>query len=266
MYIRPHGGNVGFGTFFSFDLGVNQTLLGGNVGGFIDYDGAPGVGNAVGSAKCCIRVSSYESDTFDSWTQAFFRETNYILKFNMTDNDVKLTNVVVSENDADTFTTQVEDEFFVEAYQCDNFARVTTPLAIQQNEQLIVCLKPSHPDNLDVVHITNFNLAISAGVINTDGYINYDAVTFGTTTWFTNTPLTTVKTQGKIIMIIAPVIAQFFIQGYTTIDVTGNAFLEFDSGKHAAPVSTFYRMTAGLDVEVETGCFSLLLKTVRAMF
>jgi len=35
------------------------------------------------------------------------------------------------------------------------------------------------------------------------------------------------------IMIITPVLAQFFIQSHTAISVSGNCFLEFDSAKEA---------------------------------
>lgn len=236
MYILPHGGNIGFGSYYSYDIGVNQTLLGDDVGGFVTYTGDAFTGNAAGSARCCIRVSTFESETYDQWTQAFFRETNFILNFNMTDNKIELNNIVVSENDPDSFITRVDDEFKIDVYQCDNFTRVTTPLAIQQDDPIVVCLEPSHPDDLDVVHITNFNLAISGGTINTADYILYDAVTFGTTTWSVNI-LTNVRIQEKLIMVSAPVIAQFFISGKTSIDVTGNAFFEFDSAKRVVTAS-----------------------------
>ena len=83
----------------------------------------------------------------------------------MTENGFDLTNITISENTADTFDTNVDTDFSVHACQCQNFACVIFPQAIQQDESLIMCLEPMHSQGMaNVVHMSNFNIKMYAGL------------------------------------------------------------------------------------------------------
>jgi len=264
VYIQDVGSNFGWGSFYAYELGLNSTLIGSDTT-FLFGDGLSQSADATGQVRCCTRISTYESNTHHGMLEAFYKETNFVFNYDLTQNVIQLGNVSVADANAlDNFTADSDTDFSIDSYQCNNFVAVATPHAIIQNSNLVVCIEPSHTNNLDVVHITNFNLLISAGTLNSNGYLSFDAVKFGTTTW-TPDPLTDVLTQGKIIMISVPIVAQFYLQGKNSVDVTGNAFLEFDSSKTDAPIGSFFNMEVDLEVETSAGCFSALLKKFRAL-
>jgi len=266
VYIGDLGSNIGYGAKFFYDIGIDKTKLGDNEGNFVTYLDTDLYGNSIGSICLCTRVSTYESETYSGMTEVFFRETNFIINFNMTQNSFDINSVAIDDNDPDGFNTDVSTAFRVNAYQCNQFVPVSTPHSISQDENVVICIEPFHPNGLDVVHISNFNLLISAGTINTSGYISYDAVSFGASGWDAQV-LTNVQESGKIKMISAPVVASFFIQGKTSIDVTGNVFLELDASKEAPPMNSFFTATIGLELGVvEGGCFHSLLIRMQNLF
>jgi len=119
-----------------------------------------------------------------------------------------------------------------------------------------------------VVHVSNFNIKVYAGSDITNDYVEYNPVWFGKGGWNSNS-LTDVKekSESDVIMISTPVIAQFFIQGHTTIKLSGDCFLEFDSVKEVrAPVITAYDMEIGVAMNAEMGCFEGLMRKIRTIF
>lgn len=97
VYLRGLGGNIGYGTILFYDIGINQTLLGDSEDSFVTLTGNPINEEVSGQAACCTRVSSYKSDTNDEWTEAFLRETNFLLNFNTLDNKVVLGDIIVTD-------------------------------------------------------------------------------------------------------------------------------------------------------------------------
>ena len=187
----------------------------------------------------------------------------------MTDNTFSLSNIQIQENDPDSFITDVDTDFSVLAYQCNNYVQTTTH-TLEQDENLVMCLKPFHPGGMaHVVHISNFNIKIFAGTSGTANYVEYNPVWFSTGGW-NHDSLTSVSEQpdpADIIMISTPVIAQFFIQSHTSISVSGNCFLEFDSNKEAkAPVFVGYGMQFGVVETAQEGCLVGLMRRIRGLF
>lgn len=244
---------------FGYSVNISQSNIGDDTGGFVFPTGP-----SIGDVKFCTRVSTWEGSV-----EVAFRETNFILSYNLTDNTFSLSNIQIQENDPDSFITDVDTDFSVLAYQCNNYVQTTTH-TLDQDENLVMCLEPFHPGGMaHVVHISNFNIKIFAGTSGTANYVEYNPVWFSTGGW-NHDSLTSVSEQpdpADIIMISTPVIAQFFIQSHTSISVSGNCFLEFDSNKEAkAPVFVGYGMQFGVVETAQEGCLVGLMRRIRGLF
>lgn len=261
VLIETDGPNLGQGDSFSYHLGLDQTKIGGNAGGLVTFTGVGSEGKSKGRIKFCTRVSSYESNI-----EVSFRESNFDIGFDLTNNIFSLGNVSIQENSPDTFQSNVQSSFQVAACQCkldfSCYSTGTNP-TIQQDDSLTICLQPTGP-NAEVVHISNFNIIMSAGSYT------YSPVGLGPGSWNSDA-LTLVSTNGSddIVKIVTPVVAQFFIQGHDSLDVTGNAFLEYDSSKGETgqgPVYAGFRLSINMFVNNGTGCFQSLFKTIKGAF
>jgi len=244
---------------FGYSVNISQSNIGDDTGGFVFPTGP-----SIGDVKFCTRVSTWEGSI-----EVAFRETNFILSYDLTNNNFALNNIQIEENDPDSFITDVDTDFSVIAYQCSNYLQ-TTSHTLQQDENLVICLEPSHPGGMaHVVHISNFNIKMYAGSAATGDYVEYNPVWFSTGGW-TSDSLTAVSEQpdpADIIMISTPVIAQFFIQSHIQINVSGNCFLEFDSAKEArAPVFVGYDMQFAVVDGREEGCLVGLIRRIRGLF
>jgi len=245
---------------FGYSVNIDQSNIGDDTGGFV-----VSTGPSTGDVKFCTRVSTWEGSI-----EVAFRETIFILSYKLTDNAFDLTNTQIQENDPDSFITDVDTDFSVLVYRCNNYVEITTPPALEQDENLVICLEPAHVGSMaHVVHISNFNLKVYAGSATTNDYVEYNPVWLSTNGWDSNS-ITDVKEKpdpDDVIMISTPVIAQFFIQGHTTIKLSGNCFLEFDSAKEArAPVIAAYDMELGVEMGAEGGCFVGLMRKIRSFF
>ena len=214
--------------------------------------------NATGSIKFCTRVSSIEGPI-----EVAFRETKFELNFDLTSNSYSLTGIYLLENTNDSFETLVDDAFAVEVCQCSNYVCYASGAApvISQDSPLILCLFPigTLPSP---IHISNFHLQLSTATVT------YDPVEFGSITWDPDivTLVSTDPTE-DIVMITTPVIAQFYVQGYTEIQASGNCFLEFDSSKtQQLPEFANFGLNIELVAEVEDGCLQKLLQRFTEMF
>lgn len=141
------------------------------------------------------------------------------------------------------------------ACECDDaFNCLSTPQTISQDESLTLCLEPTSLGDSSVVEITNFNLRMA------DGTVSYDPVSFGLLTWDADA-LTDVSLESGTnkIKIIAPVIAQFFIEDSSSIDVNGNAFLEFASKTRRTTMSPYGLNIMLGTVEAAPTCLQLLI-------
>jgi len=246
---------------FGYFVNISQANIGDDTGGFVFP-----TGNSTGDVKFCTRVSTWEGSI-----QVSFRETNFILSYDLTNNTFALDNVQFSSNIplSESFSADVDTKYSVDIYKCNNYIQ-TTAHTIQQDENLVICLEPQHPGGMaHVVHISNFNIKIFGGSAATNDYVEYNPVWFSTGGW-NHDALTSVSEQpdpSDIIMISTPVIAQFFIKGHTTINVSGNCFLEFDTAK-GNELSTFvsYDIQFSIVAVEEAGCFQKLVKRLRTLF
>jgi len=241
-------------------VNIDQSNFGDDNGEFV-----VSTGTSKYDVKFCTRVSTWEGSI-----QVAFRETIFALSYDLSNNNFALTNTQIQENDPDSFITDADSDFSVLVYQCKNYLETTSPPVLQQGEKLVICLEPTHVGSMThVVHISNFNIKVYAGSDVTNNYVEYNPVWFGTGGWNSNS-LTDVREKSEsdnVIMISTPVIAQFFIQGHTTIKLSGNCFLEFNSGKEVrAPVITAYDMEFGVAMNAEVGCFEGLMRKIKTFF
>jgi len=251
----------------AYTLNIDQAKIGADVatGTYVECDITdPGSGCSIGNIKFCTRVSSFVGSV-----EVAFRETNFDLGFNLTDNVITLASVGIEENVPDSFITDVDTAYSVNACPCDDSFTCVSASAVAQDTPLVMCIHPLHADQENAaaenVKITNFNVNIKP---TGDTDPNFDAVTFGTDSWVAS-ELVSVETDDDDfkIKITTPIIAQFYIQNIATVDVTGNAFLEFVSGKGGAPIFGDIAMEVGLAGVggYEYGCLSGLIQKFRAL-
>jgi len=246
---------------FFYDVKIIQSNIGDDSGEFVVSTGL-----SAGAIKFCTRVVTWEGSM-----QITMRETSFVLSYNLTQNTFNMNNLVIEENNPDSFITEVDSHFSVKACQCSNFACIENPPNIKQNDNLVVCLQPQHFNGLETaVKISNFNSYIVAGSVENGDYVEYNPVWFGSEGW-QHDSLTIISEDLNIpgiVMMTTPVIAQFFIQTHTSISVTGNCFLEFDAAKTDDKLSQFtnFRMWFVLKATRQEGCIANLLRRVRNFF
>jgi len=207
---------------------------------------------STGNVKFCTRVTSVEGTDL----KVAFRETNFELDFNMTDNQFQVGPITIEENDKDEFETEVQDEFLLQACQCIDQTCVDPllPSVVFQNTPLIFCVYVTHDDTgvAETVEISNIDVLIEADDIN------YQPVTMGSETWDPNA-LTVVNSFGSKVEVITNLITDFFTEGKTSIDVSGNAFLVFVEGSARLEMSGF-GMVVDIEGEAQEGCIQKLVQ------
>jgi len=254
--VRIFGESTG-SSFFNYSADLFQNTGASFTGGF-DHPNSDG----TGSLKFCTRVSTWENSI-----QVAFRETNFVLSYDMSDNGFSLLNVEIEDNNPDSFETDVIDSYSIQTCQCSNFLCFDSPQVIKNDQNLVLCIEPDHTDGSleDIVHISNFNLNLVAGSQG-NSYVEYNPVWFSTIGWESDI-LTDVSENGDIIMISTPVIAQFFIQGHANIRATGNCFLKFDGTKsEREPSFSEYSMEVMLETADGSGCLKSLMKNIQKFF
>jgi len=217
-------------------------------------------GNSTGEASFCTRVI-LNGTTSNGVIPMFFRETNFVTTFNLTNVDFSLSDVVIEE--AGTVSQNLTDpgpEFFITSCLCDDdFDCIDPTTTIEQNKPLVFCIEPGHPNDEVNVFISNFNLNIEAGDIT------YSPVWYGVGSWESNA-VTIVDTSGKIVRTSTLLIQDFYIEGYETVDVSGNAFLEFDMlASRGGEARNFYAFDflVNLDIPNENGGIGCLAQMIK---
>lgn len=246
---------------FHYSVNVSQSNIGSDTGGFVSM-----TTNSTGDIKFCTRVKTTVGSV-----DVHYRDTNFALGFDLTNNTFNVS-VNISANPEDVFETTVDTGFKIKPCQCENFGCINKN--IKQDTAFVICLEPIHEGGLDVVSIKNFNIKMSAGDVGENDYVEYNPVWFGNGGYQTDS-LTNVVQQpnGKILMIMTSVVAQFFIKDHETLEVSGNGFLEFDS---ASKVDSFVRFMLSVLFDTDTddspgnsgsrGCLQNMMQAVRSMF
>jgi len=175
--------------------------------------------------------------------------------------------VEIEENVPDSFITDIDTGYHVGTCQCINFVCVTgIPSPIAMSQPLVLCIFPLHEGELTKnVTITNFNLHLS----NPD--ISYDPITFGT-----NAPVLDSMSQldyddgSATIQMTFPVNEVFFFTRYSSVNATGNAFLEFvNKGSKTAqqhPLFADIFIEVALEPLPQRGCFLGLIDKLTIFF
>lgn len=246
---------------FEYQVNINQSMIGDVNGTYMTCITTDNSACGVGKIEFCTRVSTYHESL-----EIAFRETNFEFTFNLTDNDFSLENISIEENQPNSFVSNVVDDYGVEACQCDFDFNCISAVTITQNENLVMCLKPTHPTNPNAVEISNFYIDIDPSD-STISVATYSPVIFSATTWDANS-LTDVAVDdtGFVVKISTPIVAQFFINNVNQVDVTGNAFLVFKTAKDVTALFADYGIQVGLAIAPQAGCFALLIKQVRDLF
>jgi len=233
---------------FTYLVQVDRGLLSTAPGGFVNYTDPSG-SKSAGDILFCTRVS-----TFNSGIQVSYRDSSLSLPFNMANSTFNITGIggAVS-NTIGSIDTQVTDSFGIATCQCDGSFNCLIPLvAVPQNQVLDICITPTAFADADNVRITNFNLRIST----TSGDVDYDPVSLGATTWDPDvlTRVTPEAGTGKL-KITLTIIADFYVlTDDTTVDLKGNAFLEFQSQKEATVTAFGMTLPIVNEPEKAAGC------------
>ena len=248
---------------FDYDIKINTTEIGKS--NLVTFDNSTvGTGDSKGSINFCTRVvTTYTGKSFD----VSFRETNFQMNFDLTNNDFtafSLDDISISENDAEDFDTDVNTTFSVSAYLCDD---ALSPLPIstvyQQNEALKICLTPSS----SFVEISNFEMKMTS----TDGY-TYNPVSYGNQVYAPNTLTTVVEDPSgstDTLKVTTAIVANMFLGGGSSVDITGNAFLMFKSAKATSNtqfVPFKLKVMIKVDELQEGGCFVKLFQILKVLF
>lgn len=247
------------GGVYQWKIQVIPERLTENAGGLVNFTQTAAVEHkAKGVIQFCTRVSSWLYDI-----QVGFRENNYELSFDNTNNTFEITGIGVEEDDADEVISEVSNPFSLNACQCENFNCITDTSnsgPIQQGMKINICLTPTSEEDADVVEISNFNVQMTDTATES---INYDPVIFGEVTWSAD-PLTQVQVDpdSNTVMVILVAIAPFFIEAVEEIEIFGNAFLQFVSNKNKAATFYPFALTFNLETKKEPslGCFKELLE------
>lgn len=245
---------------FVYNVSVNETLIGSSPGGFVTFINQEDTGKSKGFIKFCTRVVTREGNV-----AAAFKETIFKLNFDLTDKGFIFSTTLL-EDSPDVFVTVIEDSFAVGVCQCDGdyvcYSSGSAP-TIEQDESLTICLFPTANEDASVVHISNFNLQMSSK----DGAYSYSPVSFGTATWSEDS-LTDVYLQddSDVIKISTPIVARFFIDGYEELDVSGEAYLEFDQTSKQENSASFSRFETMIKLQPRklSGCFQNMFFRIRS--
>lgn len=247
---------------FFYDINISTSDIASDTGGFVTVDGTS---NQTGVIEFCTRVSTSEGSI-----EVAFRECNFRLSYSLAAN-FSLTGLNITERDPDVLTPEIPTDYGVAACQCEDFECLSSPVTILQDESLVVCLFPTFLGNAtNTVRISNFNFKVFAGTPRTPEYVEYNPVWFSTDGWSYD-PLTLVTTSveadATVVMVQTPVIAGFFIQGHESINVEGNAFLEFTTSKAAkAPMFDTYVLEFAIEATRAEGCIKQLINRIREFF
>lgn len=239
---------------FLYEIAFDTDAIGNVNADYVTCLGSDKSDCGVGEITFCTRVTTLEGSI-----EVFFLDTNFNFEFNLTDNNFTLTEIEIDPQEPDTFVTDIESPFEVRACQCEDF-NCTAKETIEQDDSLILCIEPFDPNGSDSVRITNFNLQVTAGDMGDADYVEYNPVWFSTD-GYKSDALTLVKedTASDTLMIVTPIIAPFFTRGHSSVNISGNAFLEFKVAKGANPVFSRYSMELELEIPGEMGCFKYLL-------
>jgi len=248
------------GENFSYNITLDSSLISQNVGGFVSFSNQT---NSQGSIAFCTRVTAEHDSIAVSFT-----ERTFTLPFDLTKNEFSLNNVEIQPSNSSVSILDIDNPFTVIACQCDDDMNcVQEPVKITQDESLIFCLETSDSN----VHISNFEVIIEAGTPGDedDVYVFHEVVLMGTDGWDEDVLATVITSQDSSnkILIKTLVVAEFFTEGKSSIDITGNAFLEFDESKHAMPFFSQFYLTVPIDgIQVHGGCFQIIFQQMKSLF
>jgi len=246
----------------SYDISIDASMIGNSNSEYLTCAPQSHSECSVGSIQFCTRVSTF-SESIDIDAQ----DTNFILWFNMTDNNFSIEEINFDVSKPENFTTDLEPDFNVDICQCDADFECISPGPLQKDMPLVTCIFPTHSTNgvERNVKIFNFNL----DMIPSDGSdsFTFSPILMGPDSWDQSAvSIVKVDDDDYKIQILMPVPAQFYIQGKDSVDVTGNAALEFKSSKVDSIFFKKYSLQVGLAGLVYQGCFqSLILKIQNLM-
>jgi len=144
----------------------------------------------------------------------------------------------------DAITINIFTQFSVDACQCDDFNLVciVPPNAISQNEVFSICIYP----NSDDVDITNLEMTITG---DDNGY-EYSPVSYGASTYVATPPISSAFQISDKVLVKTYLVGGFYNLngGTSSVSVSGNAMLEFDSTKNGRKLDT---STSGFKLQMD---------------
>lgn len=218
-------------------------------------------GLSTGYVSFCTRVNAY-SDVFIISS----RETLFNFSFDFTDNSFGL-DTNLSPKDPEVITEEIDTDHEVIVCQCRDF--VCGSYSVLQRDSLQVCFTiTAEESDPDAVFISNMNMQLSAGVQADGNYFGYSPVWYGEGMYETNALTSTeVDDETKVLMVTTPIVGDFYLNGFETVNLQGNAFLSFfnttdDNTRKQQQMKTVFTLEIELLHEGFNGCVMGVLKGI----
>lgn len=213
--------------------------------------------DSIGEFRFCTRVATL----LDTVTVAF-RETNFVIGFQITDSESTINGIEYQERNIDHIDTTIDADG-VEACQCQDDYSCFTPGTgpdVVPGATLNLCMFPA----IESTFISNFELDITSP----DEEVQYRPVAFGASGWEPNF-ISRVDVQGDDIKVSTVLIADFYTNGYEFIHITGNVMLEFVGrvDSRFADFDMLINLDLGADnIEGDAGCLKAILNRISGLF
>lgn len=220
---------------------------------------------STGEVKFCIRARSYEDEIE---FPVAFRDTQFTLGFDLSGLVYEVTSITITQENPDSFLEEdLGTDFTIGVCQCVDYECAVS--TVTQNDPLIICLYvESNTSDTTAVNISNFNVEIFAG--NEINNATYEPVMLGSTAYVSNVLTEVTVNSNERVMVSTVLIASFFTEGYTSVQVDGLVFLEFVTPSARMDQRAFheYGLVLGLGA-VETvgvGCLQGIIDSIKDFF
>ena len=238
---------------FTYEVEIVESNFVNDTGDYLTLEEDSQGGNSVGFVSFCTRVNSYEGDLIIST-----RETIFNFDFNLTSNPFDLDSNI-TKPPVPPAPTPSPPPYNVSICQCKEFE--CQPYSVEQYGSLSLCLQPNEPEQVEITNLAMSIYAGEAGNGTMGSFYSFDPVWYGNGTYESPSFVTIEKNETtQILMVKTPMLAEFFIGAFTSVDISGNAWLEFiqneDGARAALDVNPGYNTEINLFIPKKTrGCF-----------
>jgi len=180
---------------------------------------------------------------------------------------VELNNTMVESTDNELAGIEVEICQCEEDYSCLSLDDI---LPIRQDESLSFCIFPTPLNETNAMKISNVFTIFEAGSGFEENYVSYQPVSYGSTTWQSDSLTLVQEGPTNRLRITTTIPATFFWEGHLSIRVKGSALLEnfpsSDPSKVQLPSFSSFDLKVDLNNDFGGGrihkCFSVIKESL----